>query len=156
MEQPAAAEPVVIGWREFLALPEWGIPRIKAKADTGARTSALHVVDLEELPGGRARFRVVVREAPRLKTVPVEAEVVRVAQVKPTPTKVERRLVVATTMRLAGVERRIEIALVCRRGMLCRMLLGRRALAGAFLVDPATKYRLTGKAARRPDPAPGA
>ncbi len=156
MEQPAAAEPVVIGWREFLALPEWGIPRIKAKADTGARTSALHVADLEELPGGRARFRVVVRESPRLKTVPVEAEVVRVAQVKPTPTKVERRLVVATTMRLAGVERRIEIALVCRRGMLCRMLLGRRALDGAFLVDPATKYRLTGKAARRPDPAPGA
>ncbi|MBC8329261.1 MAG: ATP-dependent zinc protease [Planctomycetes bacterium] len=141
--------PVVIGWREFIGLPEWGIPRIKAKADTGARTSALHVANLEELGGGRVRFDVVVHEAPRLELVTVEAVIRRIATVKPTPNKVERRPVVETTMSLGGRRRRIELALVCRRGMLCRMLLGRTALDGAFFVDPGSKYRITGRAARQ-------
>jgi len=138
-----------IGWREFLALPEWGIRRIKAKADTGARTSALHVASLETLPDGRVRFEVVVREAPRLMLVPVEAALVRIAVVKPTPKRLERRPVVETLMSIGGRERRIELALVCRRGMLCRMLLGRRALAGEFVVDPGAKYLLSGRGARR-------
>ena len=146
---PAALRPgpAVIGWREFVALPEWGITRIKAKADTGARTSALDVVDLEKLPDGRVMFHVVVRESPRLKLVEVVAPVVRTSTVKPRPGLVEERPVVRTRMLLGGVEREIEVSLLRREGMLCRMLLGRMALSNEFLVDPAAKYLVSGRGA---------
>ena len=142
----------VIGWREFVALPDWGIPRLKAKIDTGARTSALDVTDLTELPGDRVLFHAVVREAPRLKLVEVEAEVVRTSSVKPRPGVVETRPVVRTVMRLGDVERPIEISLLRREGMLCRMLLGRLSLGEDFLVDASAKYLLTGRAAAPPPP----
>ena len=142
-ESPATA----IGWREFVALPDWGIPRIKAKADTGARTSALDVVDLDLQEDGQVTFHVVVREAPRLKLVEVVAPVVRMASVKPRPGEVEVRPVVRTCMVLGGMEREIEVSLLRREGMLCRMLLGRKALADAFLVDPGSKYLVSGRAA---------
>lgn len=137
----------VIGWREFVALPDWGIPRLKAKIDTGARTSALDVTDLTELPGGRVLFHAVVRESPRLKLVEVEAELVRTSTVKPRPGEVETRPVVRTRMTLGDVERDIEISLLRREGMLCRMLLGRLALGTDFLVDASAKYLLSGKSA---------
>jgi hypothetical protein len=136
-----------IGWREFVALPDWGIPRIKAKADTGARTSALDVVDLDIREDGQVTFHVVVRESPRLKLVEVVAPVIRMASVKPRPGEVEVRPVVRTRMVLGGMERVIEVSLLRREGMLCRMLLGRKALADTFLVDPGSKYLLSGRAA---------
>ena len=137
----------VIGWREFVALPDWGIPRIKAKADSGARTSALDVVDLEPCGDGEVMFHVVVREAPRLKLVEVVAPVVRTSNVKPRPGEIEERPVVRTRMVLGGIEREIEVSLLRREGMLCRMLLGRMALADAFLIDPGSKYLVSGRAA---------
>lgn len=131
------------GWRELVALPDWGIRRIRAKLDTGARTSAIHVSEILELADGRLRFEVVVRERPTLKTRWIEARPVRESRVKPVPGKVQERPVVRTRMVLADIEREIEIGLVCRRGMLCRMLLGRTALEG-LAVDGSRKYLLTG------------
>lgn len=132
--------PTPVGWREYIALPDWGIDRVRVKVDTGARTSAIHVAEFDELDDGTARFEVVVSERPKMRTVLVEAPLVREAVVKPSSGKRQRRPVVKTTMRLGGVEKEIEITLVCRKGMLCRMLLGRMALKHDFVVDVSRTY----------------
>jgi hypothetical protein len=126
----------VVGWWERVALPEWGIAGLRATIDTGARTSALDVKDIEDLPRGRVRFSVVVGTRPaRLKTV--EAFVVRTARVRSSSGVSQERHVVATTLALGGVARIVEVSLVSRSGMRHRMLVGRTALAGRFVVDPA-------------------
>ena len=133
-------EPVVVGWREFVALPEWGITRLKAKIDTGARTSAIHVGDLEELPDGKVRFEVVIREEPNLRTMMVEATPVRRSNVKSSSGAKQQRLVFKTRLVLGEIERDIELSLVSRKGILCRMLVGRRALPAHVVVQPSRKY----------------
>ncbi len=133
---------VCAGWREYVDLPSWGISRVRAKLDTGAKTSAIHVREIVELPDGRLRFEVVLRERPTRKSVWVESEQVRQARVKPSSGVRQHRHVVETTMRLGPITRTIEIGLVCRKGMLCRMLVGRTALQGACVVDPAKRYLL--------------
>lgn len=136
---------LVVGWRERVALPHWGIRAIKTKIDTGARTSAIHVDNLCELPGDRVRFDVIIAPAcsdSPARTVNVETAVVRVSRVKPSTGQRQQRLVVRTMMRLGPVEREIELSLVSRHGMLCRLLLGRSALEG-FLIDPSRPARLS-------------
>ncbi len=126
----------LIGWSEYVDLPEWGVRGLKAKIDTGARSSALHVEDIEPLRGGRVRFVVVVHKEKRDRHLHVEARVVRRSRVRSSTGHYENRYFVATTLRLGGVERKIEISLVDREKMRFRMLIGRTALAGAFVVDP--------------------
>ena len=147
-DPPRDAKPV-IGWREYVALPDWGIERVRVKTDTGARTSAIHVAEYDELEDGTARFEVVISERPKMRTVLVEAPLVREAVVKPSSGKRQRRPVVLTTMRLGGVEKQIEITLVCRKGMLCRMLLGRTALGDDFVVDASRKYLASDKTRKK-------
>jgi hypothetical protein len=139
----------VIGWRENIELPEWGIESVQAKIDTGARTSALHVREIEELDDGKLRFEVVLREKPTRQSVWAEAQAVRDSNVKPSSGERQRRRVVKTLMKIGPIERRIEISLVCRKGMLCRMLVGRTALENLFIVDPSAKY-LVSKTERKP------
>lgn len=134
----ASEERPVIGRREWVSLPEWDIARLRAKIDTGARTSAIHVSSIEYLEGGRVRFEVVRREKPHRRSVTVEADHVREARVRPSTGQAQRRPVVRTLVKIGEWEREIELSLVCREGMLCRMLLGRRALHG-LLVDPGVK-----------------
>lgn len=133
----------------MVALPAWDIPKIRAKIDTGARTSAIHVSAVEDLPGERVRFQVVLREQPRRRSQWVEAPIARRSVVKPSSGDRQDRVVCVTPMLLGGVEREIEVSLVCRQGMLCRMLVGRRAIAGDFLVDPDRRY-LLGRGRSRP------
>ncbi|MEZ6242710.1 MAG: RimK/LysX family protein [Phycisphaerales bacterium] len=133
----------VIGWREWVAMPEWGIGRVRAKVDTGARTSAIHVSKIERLEGGRLRFEVVTREKPHRRVVTVEGDHVRDARVRPSSGELQPRPVVRTLVRIGGWEREIEMGLVCREGMLCRMLLGRRAVKG-LMVNPGVKDVLGG------------
>ena len=144
-----------VGWREMVDLPEWGVRRIRAKIDTGARTSAIHVAEIEELPQGRIRFEVVVRERPARKTVWVEADAVRESTVKPSSGQRQNRPVVRTTMRIDTVEHPIELSLVCRKGMLCRMLVGRTALGDDILVDPSQRYLRTRPPGRKRPATPG-
>ena len=141
---------VLVGWREVAALPDWGIKRLKAKIDTGARTSALHVGQVEELPDGRVRFEVVIREAPQLKTRIVEATPVRRSTVKSSQGEVQERLVFRTRLVIGPITKEIELSLVSRTGMLCRMLVGRLALPENVLVCPSEKYLHGGVRIRKP------
>ncbi|MFT5042352.1 MAG: hypothetical protein ACI8TX_003337 [Hyphomicrobiaceae bacterium] len=128
-------EPVVIGWTEFIDLPEWGVSRLRAKVDTGARSSAIHVENLEELPRNRVRFDVIVHREKRDRHFHVTARITRKSRVRSSNGKTEARYFVTTTLRLGPVEREVEISLVDRGRMIHRMLLGRTALSGPFLVD---------------------
>ena len=132
-------ELVTVGWRERVDLPDWGLRGVRAKIDTGARTSAIDVAAIEHLEGDRVRFEVVYRQKPERKTRWVEADIARSAVVKPSSGVAQERIVCVTTLRLGSVEREVEFTLVSRRKMLCRMLIGRTALEGAFLVDVSRK-----------------
>jgi hypothetical protein len=133
-------EKVLVGWNEFVDLPEWGIRRLGAKIDTGARSSALHVEDLEVLPRGRVRFRVVVHREHRDRHVSVVAAVSRRGRVRSSNGQFDYRFFVKTTLMLGPVEKEIEMSLVDRGHMIHRMLLGRTALDGDFLVDVSRRH----------------
>lgn len=132
----------VIGWSEPVEFVDWGIGRIRAKVDTGARTSALHVEDVEELPGGRVRFTVVRSRREKRPPVEVVADVLKWARVRSSTGAYRRRCFVKTRVRLGAVEKEIEISLVSREKMIFRMLLGRKALEHDFVVDVSHKNAL--------------
>lgn len=131
---------LVIGYAECVAFPEWGIEALPAKIDTGARTSALHVSEMELCGEDRVRFRIaLVRDGARC-SVPVETDVIRRTRVRSSTGHAEERLVVATRIRLGPVEKEIEVTLTSRPDLRYRMLMGRTALKGNFLVDVAHRY----------------
>lgn len=127
---------LLLGWREHIALPEWGIRRILAKTDTGARSSAVHAEDIVEISPGVLEFDVVLSRHHRKRRKRVTAPIVRRAGVRSSNGVLSERHVVETLMRLGPVRKRIEITLVARDLMACRMLLGRSAMEGSFVVDP--------------------
>ena len=132
----------VIGVAEYVDIPAWNVRALAAKVDTGARTSALHVENVEELGRRRVRFDVRLnRRLPR-EHVRVEATIVRRGRVRSTSGVVKPRLFVEVNVSIGGVRRKIELGLVDRRNMIYRMLLGRSALAGVFLVDPGRRFVL--------------
>lgn len=134
----------MIGLAEYVDLPDWGVLRLRAKVDTGARSSALHVDDLRELPRGRVRFDVRLhRDRPERRTT-IEAPVTRVCRVRSTSGVSELRVFVTTTLRVGPCAIRAELGLVDRAQMIYRMLLGRSALGARFLVDPSQRYLLSG------------
>ena len=137
--------PPAAGWRERVDFPVWGLVGVRAKLDTGARTSAIDVATIEHLDGGRIRFEVVGRDKPTRRTKWVEATPVRTSVGKPSHGEKQERLVCRTPIRIGAIETEIEIGLVCRKNMLCRMLLGRTALEGRVLVDSGETYLLTEK-----------
>lgn len=140
---PRRAEPQrVIGVAEYVEFPDWGIRGLSARVDTGAQTSALHVENIEELPGSRVRFDVRLRRDDPSARVTVETKLSRRTKVRSSTGQTNLRLFVKAHVRLGGREQRIEIGLVDRRRMLYRMLLGRSALAGRFLVDVTKRYAL--------------
>jgi len=138
-----------IGWREYVDLPTWKIIGVRAKIDTGARTSAIDVADIKHLPGRRVRFHVVLSRNHRHRRQAVTARILRETNVRSSLGRHESRIVVETRVRIGPVERTIELSLVCRETLLCRMLLGRSALEGAFCVNPACTYLLTRKPKRK-------
>lgn len=141
-----------IGWRERVDLPEWGLSSVHAKVDTGARTSVIDVAQFEHLENGRVRFEVVWRLRPERLTKWIEADAVRTSRVKPSTGELQERTVCRTLMRVGEVEREIEIGLVCRKNMRCRMLIGRKALSGLFLVDSSRTHLLTCRKPRKAHP----
>ena len=145
-------ELVRIGWRERVDLPTWGLAGVRAKIDTGARTSVIDVAQIETIDEGHVRFEVVWRLRPDRLTKWIEAEAVRTSRVKPSTGELQERVVCVTTLRIGEIERQIELALVCRQNMRCRMLIGRKALEGVFLVDPSRAHILTGRRPGRGKP----
>lgn len=136
---PSHRSKTVIGWSERLALPDWGIECLKAKVDTGARTSALHVEDLQVLPDGMLQFDVILSRKNPGHRVRVVAPPLRRARVRSSNGAYRRRWFVKTRLCLGAVEKEIEISLVSREKMVFRMLLGRKALEKDFLVDVGRK-----------------
>lgn len=136
-----------IGWREWVELPDWGI-RIRAKADTGAKSSAIDCGEIIELPGERVRFTVRLdRKQQRLLTL--EEPIHLRKRVRSSTGQGHDRIYVETTLRLAEVEQRILVNLVCRKNMIHRMLLGRETLGHAFLIDSSVDHWVTAKKATR-------
>jgi len=125
----------IAGWSEHIDLPDWKIYGLRAKLDTGARTSALDVDHIEWLPDGHVKFTVVLSKRPKAKRVSVVAKVSRIAKVKSSPVHKEKRVFVKTTLKLGPVTKEIEINLVDRSSMVYRILLGRSALKNEFTVD---------------------
>lgn len=137
-----------IGWAEYIDYPEWGIDGVKAKVDTGARSSALHVEDLEELDAHHVAFDVIYSRTAPHKRKRVTAKVVKWAPVRSSTGHYQRRCFVRTTIKIGDCEREIELSLVSREKMLFRMLLGRKALEGRFVVD-VSRRNLLSKSPRR-------
>jgi len=140
----------VIGWRECISLPEWGIDHVIAKIDTGAKTTSIHAANIEELPGNRLRFDVVLSREHPAEHVTIETDIVRVARVRPSTGKPQERYVVETSLCLGTVEKSVELNLVCRKSMICRMLIGRAALGHDFLIDATASYLCSRPPDRRP------
>jgi len=136
----AVSSKIVVGWRESVALPDWEIPSLRAKIDTGAKTSAIDVDQIKQLSGGRVKFDVVLSNLHRRKKKWITAKVVRETVVRSSNGSRETRYVVSTTLLLGGLARPAEFTLVRREDMLCRMLIGRSALARHYLVDAARTY----------------
>ncbi len=138
---------VHIGWREWAALPDLGVPAIKAKVDTGARTSSLHAWDtvvFEEEGTRRVRFVLHPVQRSMRHTVECVADLADVREVRNSGGGSEPRPVIVTTLRLGGHLWPIEITLTRRDEMGFRMLLGRQAIRGRFVVDPGRSF-LTGR-----------
>ena len=135
--------PIVIGWREWLALPELGIPAIKAKIDTGARTSSLHVDTLivdERDSVTWLHFSVSATGRKHVPPVHCSAPAIARRTVTDSGGHATLRWFIRTRIELCGACFETEINLTDRRNMLFPMLLGRSALGDRFAVDPADSY----------------
>ena len=133
----------VIGWREWVGLPDLGIKAIKAKVDTGARSSSLHAFDLEEMEHDDARFvRFKVHPVQRnsAKIVVAEARILEYRSVRSSSGRSTRRPVIIANVTLLGQTWPVELTLANRDAMGFRMLLGREAFRGRFLVDAGRSY----------------
>ena len=153
---PPLTAPLILGWEEWVALPELGLPAIKAKVDTGARTSALHASYVEPFGPARARkLRFGVHPVPNRTDIEIEctARLVDRRMVRSSNGEREQRYVIETRMRIANREWPIEVTLANRNMMSYRMLLGRQAIAAGVLVDPSSSFLQPKLGYKRYEPA---
>lgn len=133
----------MIGWREWIALPELGVDRIKAKIDTVARSSALHAFNIKrfERDGVRwVRFGIHPRQRSAKGEVVAEAPVLEYRRVRSSGGHETNRPVILTTMAWKGLAWQVELTLASRDAMGFRMLLGRQAIRGRMVVDPGSSF----------------
>lgn len=138
MSAAAHQDKTIIGRRETVCLAEWGI-QLKAKIDTGAYRSSLHVSRLELLAGKPQRVRFDTADQ-HGKIHTLEARVVKQVRVKSSSGHVEKRPLIQTRLRLGGHEFDGQVSLTDRSDMRSPMLIGRRFLKGRFLIDPAKTH----------------
>ena len=152
---------IIAGWREWVGLPGLAVPWLKAKLDTGARTSALHAFDLEEFSRDGAdwvRFAIHPWQMSAADTVTAELPIHDRRVVRSSSGHATERLVVRTDIDLLGTRVAAEVTLTRRDEMGFRMLIGREALQQGFLVDSRRSYvgarptRHTRRRNRHPDP----
>jgi len=149
----------VVGWREWIRLPDLGIQRIQAKIDTGARTSALHAVDIEPFDvEGDSWVRFVVNAAAADTDDPAHticvAPVRDQREIRSSNGETETRYVIGTCVVLGGRRFNVEVTLTDRSQMEYEMLFGRTALrTGRFLVHPSREFLASSQLAPEPPPA---
>ena len=142
-KRPILRQIQVCGWREWIELPTLGLPRIKAKLDTGARTSALHAVRLETFHQGQkewTRFVVHPKQRKTTSSVTVEAEVLEWRSITSSNGQKQRRPVIAASIKFFGDTWPIELTLTNRTDLGFRMLLGREALRNRLVVDSSRSF----------------
>jgi len=130
-DTPDSPQPLQFGWEEWVGLPDLGVPAIKAKVDTGARTSALHAFDIETFgPASRPKVRFTVHPIPGRDDliIPCSAPIIDRRDVTSSNGERELRYVIASKLSVGGDTWPIEITLTNRSSMTSRMLLGRQAL----------------------------
>ncbi|WP_022943457.1 ATP-dependent zinc protease [Pseudoalteromonas ruthenica] len=135
---------ITVGWREWLALPELGIDKIKAKVDTGARTSCIHAFRVEEFIQDEqvwVRFWVHPIQDDNNTEIQCQAKVIDQRTVTDSGGHQEQRYVIQTQLLIGGQQWPIEATLTNRDTMKFRMLLGRTAMAGRIVVDPELSYQ---------------
>lgn len=133
----------VIGWREFISLPDLGIHRIKAKIDTGARTSALHAINIQYITRQGVTwvsFSVHPRQRNSKSIVDCAAPLIEERYITDSGGKRTLRPVIVTNVHVNGAIVAAELTLVARDSMGFRMLIGRQAVRGRFLVDSGRSY----------------
>ncbi|MGB3138337.1 MAG: RimK/LysX family protein [Nodosilinea sp.] len=138
-----AASAAIIGWREWVALPKLGVQTVKAKIDTGARSSALHAFEVERFEqNGRAMVRFQAHPLQRNdeQVVIAEAILLEEREVRNSGGQVELRPVIETPVQVGAAVWAIELTLTNRDQMGFRMLLGRQAVRRRYLVDPGRSY----------------
>lgn len=136
-----------LGWREWVALPDLGIKRIKAKVDTGARTSALHAFDVQliELAGKPyVKFLIHPRQHDLETVMECQAPLLDEREVRDSGGNAEMRYVIETRISIGDAIHTAEVTLTNRDTMGFRMLIGRKAMEGVYRVDPGKSY-LMGK-----------
>jgi len=139
------SNPITVGWREWVLLPELGLPAIKAKIDTGARTSCLHafsVTPFEKNGKEWVRFGIHPHQDDTETEVFCEAEVIEKRMVSDSGGHKEERFVISSEMVLADQRWPIEITLTNRDSMFFRMLLGRTAMKNNIIVSPGKSFLL--------------
>jgi hypothetical protein len=142
-ESPSPRKKKIVGWREWVRLPDLGIPRVKAKLDTGARTSALHAFKVTPFSkDGAAYVRFIVHPLQRRRTPEIScvALVIDYRNVMDSGGRIEERYVIRTEVKLGKSRWPIELTLTNRDQMGFRMLIGRQALRRRYVVDPSRSY----------------
>ena len=147
----AENNPLVVGWREWVGLPQLGLPAIRVKVDTGARTSAIHAFDIERVKRDGVDWILFnVQPIQRDKTIirHCEARLVDIRRVTDSGGHSGDRFFISTNLTLGPITRTIEVTLSQRNDMLFRMLLGRTALVPGIVVDPSLSFSLGRVSAR--------
>jgi len=132
-----------IGWREWASLPDLGVPAIKTKVDTGARTSALHAFRLRQWHRDGdvwVTFEVHPEQRSLRGAIAVECPVAGWRRVRSSNGLVQHRPVIRTAIALAGLRWPVDITLTNRDEMGFRMLIGRAAIRHRFIVDPSRSF----------------
>jgi len=139
-----AGKSFIVGWEEWVALPDLGLPAIKAKVDTGARTSSLHAYLVEPFgPAAAPMVRFAIHPVPGRTDISITctAPVIDRREVTSSNGDREQRYVIATRAVMGKRTWPIELTLANREGMSYRMLLGRQAIRDDMVVDPTTSFR---------------
>ncbi|MGZ8194071.1 MAG: ATP-dependent zinc protease family protein [Methylosarcina sp.] len=142
-----STQKAVLGWREWVSLPELDIRMIKAKIDTGARSSALHAYTIDPyFIGGQRWIMFAIHPKQKHRNVSIEchAPVKDRRLVTDSGGHKQRRYVIETNIMLGQALIRTEVTLTNRDTMLFRMLLGRTAINNHYIIDPSASY-LQGK-----------